>query len=95
MKYLLILFIFCFTSCNEQSTITVDKTIPTTVSKLAKANTFDTLTVIMDEHSMYVYNRGEYKNTIPVKDFTSISAIFIGIILGMILMLFLHAIFNG
>lgn len=95
-KYLLLAVISAIVlcSCGEENTIKVQESIPTTVSKLAKSNSFDSLTVIQDEDYMYVYEKEEYKKSIPLTQESPGTYIILGIVLGLVVFGILAMIFS-
>ncbi len=89
MKQLLLIMaiIVCLFSCAKTSIVTQDKKLSIEVAKLVKNNQFDTLLIINTEDKIYVFERGEYKNTInKFKDENTagIAGILIGILLMVI-----------
>lgn len=97
-KFLLLLAvatIVLLSSCGEESAAHVDETLPTSVSKLAKNNMFDTIIVIQNEEDMYVYEQGDYKKTISLTHTKPGEYIVAGVIIGVIFLLILGALFSA
>lgn len=95
-SYLLLIAITAIVlcSCEDENTVDIQKDIPIVVAKLASSNSFDTLTVIQDNEKMYIYEKGEYKKTIPFTRERPGKYLIAGLVIGALVVFFIFAIFR-
>lgn len=83
-QLLLIMAVIAICSCSNSSTITKEKSIPVEVAKMSSVGAFDTLTAITTNDYIYIFEKGEYKESI-VKQQSDVAAFWVGIIFGVMI----------